>query len=380
MWEMPPRRILVLSLSIIVLCSWAVAATEFSWSGVDRIVAVGDIHGDYDRYVGLLQTAGVINKNTDWSGGKTHLVQLGDVPDRGPFPRKIMDLLMKLERQADRAKGKVHALIGNHEAMNIYGDLRYTTPEDYREFANEQSSQVRQAYYEQQVEELKKEAKAAGRTFNADEAWRKKWESEHPLGWVEHRFAYGPNGKYGQWIRSHNVIIKIDDTLFVHAGIGPKYADMPAGLINDKVRQELSDLTLLNGGITRDPDGPLWYRGLAEGDERELAGHVDTVLKNFEVRRIVIGHTPTLTTVIPRFGGKVVQADVGLSKYYGGPPACLLIEHGRPYTLHRGSKLELPADGTESLLKYLRAAAALDPPPSPIERVIEALQNSLQPK
>ncbi len=370
----------MLCVSIFVLSSWTAAAADFSWSGVDRIVAVGDIHGDYDQFVSLLRTAGVINKNANWNGGKTHLVQLGDVTDRGPFPRKIMDLLMKLERQAERANGKVQVLIGNHEAMNIYGDLRYTTPEEYLEFANDRSSVLRQAYYEQQVAELKKQAEAAGKAFAADEAWRKKWELEHPLGWVEHRFAYGPNGKYGQWIRSHNVIIKIDDTLFLHGGIGPKYADMPADLINDKIRQELSDFSLLTGGMTTDTEGPLWYRGLAEGDEQELAGHVETVLKNFGVRRIVIGHTPTLTALIPRFGGKVIRADVGLSTYYGGPPACLLLEQGRPYALHRGIKLELPTDGGEGLLKYLRAAASLDPQPSPIANIIEALKKSLQPK
>ncbi len=378
MREVSAKRTLAGCLSIVVLCSWTAAAADFVWTGVDRIVAVGDIHGDYDRFVALLRAAGVVNRKADWNGGKTHLVQLGDVTDRGPFPRKIMDLLMKLEPQAERANGKVHVLIGNHEAMNIYGDLRYVTPEEYKEFADSRSSRVRQAYYELQVTELKKQAKAEGRTFEADKAWRQKWESEHPLGWVEQRVAFGPKGVYGQWIRSHNVIIRIDNTLFLHGGISPKYADIPAGLINDKVRQELSDFALLNGGITADPEGPLWYRGLAEGSEQALAGHVDTVLANFGARRIVIGHTPTLTTVIPRFEGKVILVDVGLSSGYGGPPACLLIDHGRLYTLHRGSKLEMPAQDGEGLLSYLRAAAALDPQPSPIAKVIEALQKTLQ--
>ncbi len=380
MQKLSTSRRPMLCLIIVVLCSFTAAADNSSWSGVDRLVAVGDIHGDYDQYVSLLRTAGIINKGANWSGGKSHLVQLGDVPDRGPSPRKIMDLLMKLERQAESAKGKVHVLIGNHEAMDIYGDLRYTTPEEFQEFADNRSRAVRQAFYEDQVAELKKQAEAEGKTFEADDAWRKKWELEHPLGWVEQRFAYGPNGKYGKWIRSHNVVITIDDTLFVHGGIGPKYADIPADLINSKVQQELSDFSLLKGGITTDSEGPLWYRGLAVGNEQELAGHVETVLKNFGVRRIVIGHTPTLTTLMPRFGGKVICADVGLSKYYGGPPACLLLEHGQPYALHRGTKLELPTDGGDGLIKYLRAAASLDPQPSPIANVIEALQKILQVK
>ncbi len=350
------------------------SGVEDEWTGVQRIVAVGDIHGDYDRYIEVLRAAGVINPRNNWSGGKTHLVQIGDVPDRGPNTRKIMDFLMKLEKQASKAGGQVHVLIGNHEAMNIYGDLRYTIPEEFAEFRTSDSAGIRRTFYEREIDERRKQAEAAGTTFEPDEEFRKKWEEEHPLGFFEQRFAYGPNGSYGQWIRSHNAVIRIDDTLFLHGGICPKYAGMPIRVINDTVRRELEDFALLNGGIVRDSEGPLWCRELAQGDEQLLAEHVDTVLKDFGVRRIVIGHTPTMTTVIPRFQGKVVMADVGLSKYYGGPPACLVIDKGVPQTLHRGKLLPLPSDSGEGLLNYLRSAAALDPQPSPIEKLIEELQ------
>src|SRR5690606_24459191 len=48
-----------------------------------RIVAVGDVHGGYDEFVRLLQDAGVINARRTWTGGRTRLVQTGDVVDRG---------------------------------------------------------------------------------------------------------------------------------------------------------------------------------------------------------------------------------------------------------------------------------------------------------
>ena len=92
------------------------------WTGVERTVAVGDVHGDYDQLAAVLKSAGLIDEQGNWSGGKTHLVQNGDVLDRGPDSRKAMDLLMRLEKQAAEAGGYVHALIGNHEAMNVYGD------------------------------------------------------------------------------------------------------------------------------------------------------------------------------------------------------------------------------------------------------------------
>ena len=61
---------------------------EYHWEGVERIVAIGDIHGDYTNYITTLRAAGLINKREKWAGGKTHLVQTGDLPDRGPDSRR----------------------------------------------------------------------------------------------------------------------------------------------------------------------------------------------------------------------------------------------------------------------------------------------------
>ena len=103
---------------------------------VDRVVAVGDIHGDYEQFVKVLASAGLIDGNGNWTGGKTHLVQTGDILDRGPDSRAVMDLLIKLQQQAAQAGGGVHCLIGNHEAMNVYGDRRYVSPGEYAAFSN----------------------------------------------------------------------------------------------------------------------------------------------------------------------------------------------------------------------------------------------------
>jgi hypothetical protein len=280
--------------ALVLLACAAFAAEPETWAGVARVVAVGDVHGDYDRFVQVLQSAGVVNKKRNWSGGKTHLVQLGDVPDRGPHTRKVLDLLMKLEKQARKAGGRVHPLIGNHEAMNAYGDLRYTTPEEFGEFRTIDSEELRQ--------------------------------EDKPLGFVEHRHAWGPDGKYGKWVRGNNAVVRIDDTLFVHGGISPKYVLTGAAAINGQVRAELELPVPPEDGILRDEDGPLWYRGLAQEDGIEP--HVDAVLQAYGVKRIVIGHTPTRSGIVKRFGGKVILADVGLSAYYGGPAVCVVVEKG----------------------------------------------------
>src|SRR5256885_1640875 len=88
-------------------------------TGVERVVAVGDIHGDADQLVAVLRSASLIDDKGAWSGGKAHLVQTGDILDRGPDSRRAMDILMRLEIEATKAGGAVHALIGNHEAMNL---------------------------------------------------------------------------------------------------------------------------------------------------------------------------------------------------------------------------------------------------------------------
>ncbi|HLY12308.1 MAG TPA: metallophosphoesterase [Planctomycetota bacterium] len=339
-------------------------------TGVERVVAVGDVHGDYDQFVAVLRSARLLDEKGAWIGGKAHLVQTGDILDRGPDSRKAMDLLIRLEAEAARAGGAVHALIGNHEAMNLYGDLRYVSEGELAAFRDAASEKARDELYR----DYQKSAK--GVVF--DDVSRKAWDADHPLGYAEHRRAFGPEGVYGRWIRGHHAVIRIDGTLFLHGGISPKYADWGVRTINERIRIELADFTKLEGGVVTDDEGPLWYRGLALRG-RELETHVQTVLRNFGVDRIAIGHTYTEGAVLPRFGGRVLQIDVGLSKVYdaAGRSACIEIDRGKVRVLHRGTRLELPADDGLDLLRYLKQAAALDPSPSPLTRQISSLEAAL---
>ena len=113
-----------------------------------RIVAVGDVHGAYEPFVEILQTAGLIDSERKWTGGKATLVQTGDVFDRGEGVRDALDLLMRLEDEAKRAGGSVEALLGNHEVMNIYGDFRDVSPAVFAAFADARSDDRRQRAYE----------------------------------------------------------------------------------------------------------------------------------------------------------------------------------------------------------------------------------------
>jgi hypothetical protein len=351
---------------------------EDVWTGVERVVAIGDIHGDYDQFLALLRSADLVDAGGHWTGGKTHLVQTGDVLDRGPDSRKAMDLLISLEEQARRAGGYVHALIGNHEAMNLYGDLRYVAPGEISAFRNGGSEKARDALYEEHQKQLRASLLPAHLpTF--DDAYRKSWDAEHPLGFAEHRREFGPSGTYGKWIRTHNAVIKIDATLFLHGGISPKYAGFLIRDINERVRAELADFSKLQGGVVQDEEGPLWYRGLALGDEKTLEPELRTVLKNHALERIVIGHTFTDGTVTPRFVNRVLQIDIGLARLYDPNlrSACLVIDHGVPSVLHRGKKLALPSDSGADLLRYFKQAAALEPAPCALEARISRLEAQL---
>lgn len=338
------------------------------YTGVERIVAIGDVHGDWNQFTGALRSAGLIDKKNKWIGGKTHFVQTGDVPDRGPETRKILDLLMDLQKQAAKAGGKVHCLIGNHDAMNVYGDLRYVTNEEYASFRSSDAEALLEAAFEQELPLLQKAALDKGQTVS-DAELKSEWMKTHPQGWVEHRFAFGPKGKYGKWIRENDAMVIVNGYLFVHAGISPKYASRKHTELNETIRGELADFSRLEGGVAMDALGPLWYRGLARDPEAGLAAHVDAVLQFHGVEAIVIGHTVTAGAILPRFGGKVLMIDVGLSKVYGGPQAALVIEGNQRFAIHRGTRLGLPSK-PEDLLAYLKKAAALDPQPSPLEKLL----------
>jgi hypothetical protein len=358
-------RLLRACLTLFLLAA-APAFSEDTFQGVQRIVAIGDIHGDYDRFVTLLRTAKLVDANNAWQGGATHLVIVGDFIDRGPASRKVMDLLIELGPQAQSAGGRVHALLGNHEAMNIYGDLRYVSSADFSSFRTADSKRLIDDFMNQTLSDLK----ANGTPPQNEAEFREKFKDSHPLGWVERRLAFLPNGKYGKWLLQLDVMIRINDFLFVHGGISPKYVAATRKEVNDRIWEELSDFSRLPQGLAMDADGPLWYRGLAQlpENDKDLAAHIDRVLETQEARHIVIGHT-TVPVILPRFGGKVIMVDIGLPASTA-TPALLMVEGSRCYNVYRNGRVDVPLDGGD-VLQYLSAAQKLDPANSRLRALIK---------
>ena len=120
------------------------ASAPWEWTGVERIVAVGDVSGALAPLIDLLEGVGLLDGELRWTGGETHLVFVGDLVDRGDQDREVLDLVRRLQGEAAAAGGRVHALLGNHEAMNMMRDLRYVSEASFAAFAEDELPEDRQ--------------------------------------------------------------------------------------------------------------------------------------------------------------------------------------------------------------------------------------------
>ena len=331
--------LLVLALSALVVGSPAFAQPP---AATQRIVAIGDLHGDYAAWAAIARAAGLVDEQGRWVGRKTILVQAGDVPDRGPDSARILRQLMRLQREAPRQGGRVIALIGNHEAMNMIGDLRYVDPGEYAALADADSTAMRERAFESLKEDVTKQYRAANPSV-ADAEIRRKWIETTPLGWVEHRLAWRPSGEFGRWVMRNPAVALVQGNLFVHGGLSAEYSKVPIDQINRRVRSALEKNDQSSTSIISDPIGPLWYRGLVAADPEVRPpplGELTTVLSAYGAKRIVVAHTPLLSGVKILDGGRLVRIDSGNSRYYGGQLSYLEIIGDQliPHTVPRSGR------------------------------------------
>jgi len=331
---------------------------DYHWTGVERVVAIGDLHGDYGQYIKVMGSAGLIDQRGKWSGGKTHLVQTGDITDRGDDSRKIIDHLVKLKKQAKKKGGFVHLLIGNHETMNVVGDLRYVAPGEFKAFTSRNSARLQEMQWQRQIEWM--QANVEGFAEMDIEAYRLEWEKQVPLGWVEHRQAWSLTGEYGKWVENSQVAIQVNDTIFLHGGISAKYCKFSLQSLTEQVidGMRINDPTIETA--MNDPLGPVWYRGLAEKDETDeiYSQTLDNILKRYGAKRIVIGHTPTGGAVWPRFDQRVVANATGIATHYGAHIGVLELTAQGATAIYGDKRIPLPSandDREDYLLAVIQA-------------------------
>ncbi len=373
------------------------------WTGVERIVAVGDLHGDYDNFVTILKKpkVGLLDENLHWIGGKAHLVQIGDILDRGDQAKDIFDLLMRLEKEAAAAGGMVHVLLGNHEETALTGIALnypdYVYVDQFFAFLPEAFKKARELeYVAQQPPGEQARIKARGLDIQKDAGWRNFWENildkskrARGLDDAGRDYAENFNETYGRWLLKKNVVIKINDVIFVHGGINLQYSSWKLKTINDTFRLELGAFALgpsnpqlfgrrFRPQLVYNSQGPLWLR---EDEQNTSQDQMDRILANLRASRMVVGHNFMMTgdsrspvapagDVVPLFGGKVWMIDTGIGyTLYGGRLYALIIRDGE---FDHYSESEEPSPGgpaehqtaeaprtAEEVENYLRIATPL---------------------
>ena len=296
-----------------------------------KIIAMGDMHGDYDVYESLMLSAGLMDSEGNWSGGDTIFVQTGDIPDRAPDTRKIIESLQHLEVQAPQSGGKVVPMVGNHEAMNMVGDLRYVHLGEFTAFADNNSELTRSEYYQSHITEIELEYREDEPNLSAEQI-RRKWEESTPFGKIEHQVAWGPKGDIGAWVSGHKLVTKIDGYLFAHGGFSKEYTQYTLSDMNRSGTKALLEQDWKKTSILRDNLGPLWYRGNVRGREDDLSfskeAEIEQVLEAYDATHIIIGHTRSEEGIRVSLDGRLFQIDTGASQAYGGVPSYLRIENG----------------------------------------------------
>jgi hypothetical protein len=275
------------------------------YPAADSLFVISDVHGQFCAMTELLQAQQVIDEQMNWQFGSGHLVVVGDVFDRGLEVNQTLWLLYRLEQQAAAAGGRMHLLLGNHEAMVLRGDDRYVR------------------------DELKGRAEMVVQS--------------------DYRQLYGDDTYLGLWLRSKNTIEQIGDLLFVHAGISPTLAErhLSTEFINDEVtrcldlsRDEIkADSTF---AMLLSSPGPVWYRGYfadpftKDGVSEE---QIRQITDELDVAAIVVGHT-TQDSVLTLYDGRVLAVDAGLKR--GKPTQGLLIKNKHRYRgLATGKRYEI---------------------------------------
>ena len=352
---------ILIVLSTVPHSAWA---REWRFDDVPRIVAIADIHGAYDAMVTTLRNVDILGDDLSWSGEQTQLVIVGDILDRGPKSRAAMDLLMRLEGEAEAAGGRVHVLIGNHESMILTGDMRYVSAAEYEAFAGEADAEERAHWLNLYVD------RHGG---NADEM-HGKFEKDYPSGYFAMRRAFRADGYYGRWLLQKNIIVVINGTAFVHGGLPPAVARVGLQGVNKEMQEELVEYVAVLGVLTdaevllptdshykyeailnsylpaldEDPailqaldagarlvnarlvstDGPLWYRNNIMCPRIVEEHRLDAALAAIGADRVVVGHTPTpARKVLQRFDGRLIEIDTGmLNFYYSGIGHALVLE------------------------------------------------------
>ncbi|RKP04677.1 Metallo-dependent phosphatase-like protein, partial [Thamnocephalis sphaerospora] len=272
-----------------------------------RIVAVGDLHGDFGNTINVFHMAGIIDAKKHWAGGNhTVFVHTGDVVDRGPDTIQLYALMERLKREASEAGGRVVQVLGNHELMNLSDDYRYVTREDIASFG----------------------------------------------GLAARRRAWRADGSIGQRLFQLHLVHRVGDSVFAHGGINEDWATKGVHEINQMTTAQLPPYVAeedpwlrYHGWPIFGSEGPAWYRGFALGNEAVICPLLSRALRKLKAKRMIVGHTwQDSGRVLSRCNGRFFVIDVGISAAYGGFQGALeVMPDGTVTAIYPDGRVQLAA-------------------------------------
>ncbi len=256
-----------------------------------KTYVIGDIHGHYEALLRLLRAKCLINAESNWTGGSANLWFMGDFCDRGSDGISGIELVMRLEKEASAAGGRVQAILGNHDVLLLsvahFGTL---------------NQKIRT---EETINPGKLDAFTEGWLYNG--------------GLMSDLARLKP--EHIEWLTHLPAILKENDRIFVHADamLYVFYGSSPAAV--NKAFQ----------AILKARNAQAWDSLLERFNEHaafyDYPKELDQFLKVYGGKQVIHGHTPimNITDTLPQDvtapliynDGRCVNVDHGL--YRGGP-------------------------------------------------------------
>ena len=292
---------------------------------VRRIIVIPDLHGDWDMTIESFKVAKLIDEKdiNKWIGGDTVVVQVGDQVDRCRYAGipcykkeatirdegndwKILKWMTDIHFEALKDGGAVYSLVGNHELMNVNGDMRYVSYEGLKEFEN-------WSYKGEQIKDNE------GEPINDGKEARIR--------------AFEPGQIIANFLACTRLMaLIIGKNLFVHAGVLPKIArkysvknmnQLLSLYLWDKLENKTEHKELFNSSDV----SPLWTRvfgriGLKlfnknQESRKQCIGLLKPIEEIYKVDKIYIGHTPMLKNGMASVcDDKIWLTDYGASKAF----------------------------------------------------------------
>ncbi|MAT10108.1 MAG: hypothetical protein CMM02_03780 [Rhodopirellula sp.] len=246
----------------------------------DKIIVIGDIHGDLKRLKHILVNDNIINKDLEWIANNVIIIQVGDQIDslnRNDNIEEweilkdieVLNFTNLLSKLALENNSLFISLNGNHELMNILGNFSYVS---------------KNSLYENRLNNFK---------FK---------------------------GIYNDIIGNRPIVIKVNDLIFCHAGVKKLHLD-----ILDKYNKDIFYLNtiwkkfvLLNkvdindkeifDKIILNDEGILWTRNEDSPDD------INYVLNKLNSTFIFIGHN-TVPNIF--LNNNIWYVDNSISRSYG---------------------------------------------------------------